>query len=86
MLDIHIARDRAVRRAIDTGDMPNIDLIHAIQRMEGLRPCFGCMEEQCPHATCRWHSQCMALVTYHPLVQPRLMPARRKTFAADRQR
>jgi hypothetical protein len=84
MLDIHIARDRAVRRAIDTGDMPNIDLIHAIQRTEGLRPCFGRAEEHCPCGTCRWHSQCMALVAYCPAAQPHFKPARRKTVAADR--
>ncbi|HVP11256.1 MAG TPA: hypothetical protein VMV94_08745 [Phycisphaerae bacterium] len=66
MLDIHIARDRAVRRAIATGEMPNIDLIQTIQRTEGHRPCFGRAEEHCPHATCRWYVQCMALLTYQP--------------------
>jgi hypothetical protein len=66
MLDIHIARDRAVRRAIDTGEMPNLDLIQTIQRTEGSRPCFGRAEEQCPQLNCRWHSQCMALTAYHP--------------------
>jgi hypothetical protein len=66
MLDIHVARDRAVRRAIDTGHMPNIDLIHTIQRTEGFRPCFGRLEGLCSEFVCRWHTDCMALADYRP--------------------
>jgi hypothetical protein len=76
MLSVHVARDRAIKRAIDTGDLPNIDLIHTIQRTEGYRPCFGLAEEHCQKATCRWHSQCMALLAYRPAARPMSGPRR----------
>lgn len=66
MLEIHIARDRAVRRAIDTGEMPNLDLIHTMQRTEGNNPCFGRVESHCHQVVCRWHGPCMKLATYSP--------------------
>lgn len=69
MLDLHVARDRAIRRAIATGEMPNLDLIQTIQQSEGHRPCFGRADEYCPYTTCRWHLQCMALAAYGPAAQ-----------------
>jgi hypothetical protein len=73
MLDLHVARDRAVRRAIATGEMPNLDLIQTIQLSEGHRPCFGRADEYCPYTACRWHLQCMTLAAYQataPLASP----------------
>jgi len=64
MLDIRTARDRAVRRAVETGEMPNLDLIHQIQKTEGHHPCFGRCEGFCGEVRCRWHGQCMALSSY----------------------
>jgi hypothetical protein len=65
MLTVREAKDRAVERAICTGDLPNIDLIHTIQRADGLQPCFGRPERQCPNTRCPWYTQCMALVAFH---------------------
>jgi hypothetical protein len=62
MLSIREARDRAVERAIQTGVLPNIDLIHQIQKFEGAAPCFGRMERRCNNTSCAWYGQCMALL------------------------
>jgi len=70
MLDIHAARDRAIRRAIETGHMPNIDLIHTIQKTEGYRPCFGRCDGACHEVVCRWHPDCMALASFRPKPAP----------------
>ena len=64
MLSVREARARAVERAIRTGELPNLDLIHQMQRSEGFVPCFGRAEQKCPHADCRWHPRCMALVGF----------------------
>ena len=45
MLDIRTARDRAYHRAIETGEMPNFDLIHTMQTAGGYQPCFGLTDE-----------------------------------------
>lgn len=66
MLDILAARDRAVRRAVETGIMPNIDLIHAHQRREGFDPCFGRTENVCHRSGCRWFEECAALAVFKP--------------------
>ncbi len=66
MLDYHAASDRAVRFAIKTGDMPNLHLIHALQRHEGFEACFGRETQVCERTHCRWHSECMALVRFDP--------------------
>lgn len=73
MLDVHTARDRAVRRAIQTGEMPNLDLIHTMQKAEGCQPCFGRTESPCAETICRWHEQCMALSAFSPTALPGLM-------------
>lgn len=64
MLDIRTARDRAFRRAVETGEMPNFDLIHNIQKTEGNHPCFGRCEGLCGELQCRWRGQCMALSSF----------------------
>lgn len=66
MLEMHVARDRAIRRAIETGEMPNFDLIHTIQKTEGYSTCFGRSEAFCGQLVCRWHPQCMALAKFRP--------------------
>ena len=79
MLDIHAARDRAIRRAIATGQLPNIDLIHAIQKSEGYRQCFGRCRSSCPEMICRWHTDCMALASFKPAPVPApALPAGRR--------
>ncbi len=64
MLNIHAARDRAVRRAIETGDMPNLDLIHTMQKAGGYTPCFGRAEGACHETVCRFHGECTSLAGY----------------------
>jgi hypothetical protein len=62
MLSIREAKDRAVERAIDSGVLPNIDLIHQVQRFEGVVPCFGRLDHVCSNTSCAWYGQCMALL------------------------
>lgn len=47
--------------------MPNMDLIHARQKMEGFEPCFGRAENTCHRTGCRWHGDCAALAAFEPL-------------------
>lgn len=75
MLDIHVAKDRAVHFSVFSGHMPNFDLIHARQRAEGFETCFGRCVEDCRQVHCRWYLECMALVRFD---------ARRKLSADDR--
>src|SRR5512140_1018643 len=67
MLDLRSARDRAMRRAIETGHMPNMDIIHARQKMEGFEPCFGRTEAVCHRSSCRWHGDCAELARFRPV-------------------
>ncbi len=62
MLSVPAARDRALRHAIQTGDLAEMDFIHAIQEAESHTPCFGRMEGPCEHVNCRWYAECMALL------------------------
>lgn len=66
MLDFHAASDRAVRYAIQTGEMPNMHLIHALQRGEGYTPCFGRSVKSCTQTHCRWFAPCTALYEFDP--------------------
>ena len=66
MLEYHVASDRAVRYAIETGRMPNISLIHEMQRAEGFETCFGRAVTHCERTHCRWHGECMALLAFKP--------------------
>jgi len=60
MISRVMIRDRAVRMAIATGDMPEVDLIWAVQKTEGNQPCFG-QGLGCAHLDCRWRGKCTAL-------------------------
>ncbi len=62
MLTFPAARERALRHAVETGEMAEMSLIHAIQEAEGFAPCFGRMEGPCSRVSCRWYAECMALV------------------------
>jgi hypothetical protein len=66
MLELHIARDKATRLALATGQMTDMTMVHAMQRHEGNEPCFGRAQSQCEHAHCRWHGDCMTLATFVP--------------------
>ncbi len=66
MLDQMAARDRATRRAIETGLMPNIDLIHQSQKREGFQACFGRSKDVCHSTQCKWHGECSALASFRP--------------------
>ncbi len=62
MLSYAAARDRALRRAVQTGTLAEMDFIHDVQQAEGLVPCFGRMEMPCDRVACRWYAECMALL------------------------
>lgn len=62
MLSLREAHERALRHAVLTGQMADMSFIHSMQRADGHIPCFGRMEEYCPHTTCRWHPACMSLL------------------------
>ena len=61
MLSLAYARNRAIHRAIATGELAEMDFIHAIQQGEGHQVCFGRTEEPCLQVGCRWHGECAAL-------------------------
>jgi hypothetical protein len=61
MLSLDDASDRAMRRAIETGEMADMSFIHTVQRAEGYQSCFGRTEEPCPQMRCRWNAECVAL-------------------------
>jgi hypothetical protein len=85
MLDLRSARDRAIRRAIVTGQMPNMDIIHARQKMDGFEPCFGRSEKVCQRTGCRWHCDCAELATFRPAggLGLRGMPQRHPSITAN---
>jgi len=62
MLEVQKARQRALVRALETGEMVEMNFIHQIQTVEGLVPCFGRSEEACDRISCRWYEECMALL------------------------
>jgi hypothetical protein len=66
MLDFRAANDRAVRFAIQRGEMPNLNIIQALQRQEGYEPCFGRAVETCTQTRCRWYGSCMELARFDP--------------------
>ncbi len=68
MLELHIARDRATRLAMATGQMTDMNMVHAMQKYEGSDPCFGRAQSHCQQAHCRWHGDCMTLATFIPTV------------------
>lgn len=76
VLSQQAAHDRAVRYAVETGEMADMHLIHSVQRFEGNQPCFGRAESACNRCDCRWFEHCMALVTYTPPTQTPCQPRR----------
>ncbi len=70
MLDRVAAKDRAIRMAVVTGEMADFHLIHSMQKAEGFEACFGRVVEDCHQVSCRWRSQCMALMKFENTSQP----------------
>lgn len=56
-------RERALRMAIATGEMPEVDFIWTVQRAEGNQACFG-HSAGCSTSHCRWRNHCVALNAY----------------------
>ena len=54
-------RKRATALGVDPGKMKKVDLIHAIQKTEGYRPCFGQWPKDgnCPYLDCCWREDCV---------------------------
>ncbi len=82
MLELHIARDKATRLAMATGQMTDMNMVHAMQKYEGSEPCFGRAQSHCEQAHCRWHGDCMTLATFVPTALQ--TPTRQATRGASR--
>ena len=76
MLSVADARDRAIRRAIETGEMAEMDFIHAVQQAEGYQTCFGRTEEACSQMGCRWRDGCIALADTEAFCDEHLLALR----------
>jgi hypothetical protein len=60
MLSRAAIKNKAVLMGIQTGDMPDVDFIWAVQRAEGHESCFG-NGLTCSNRSCRWRKQCVAM-------------------------
>ena len=60
MFDRREIRHRAYLMGVDTGNMPNVDIIWAFQELEGSQACFG-NGRHCSARHCRWRKSCLAL-------------------------
>lgn len=58
---------------IATGDMPNVDLIWALQQQEGFEACFG-SGRHCPARNCHWRKSCLAL-DFHENIRLPIAPS-----------
>ena len=56
-------KHRAVMMGVATGDMPDVDVIWATQRLEGEKECFG-QAIGCSDKGCKWRRHCAALDFY----------------------
>ncbi|HKQ47565.1 MAG TPA: hypothetical protein VJZ71_05820 [Phycisphaerae bacterium] len=66
MLDVHAASDCAVRKPPESGDLPDIQVIHARQRNEGHEPHFSLAVARCSRPRCRLFRECMAVLDFDP--------------------
>jgi len=60
MLSRAAIKNKAVLMGIQTGDMPDVEFIWAVQKAEGNEACFG-DGLTCGKRSCRWRKQCLAL-------------------------
>jgi len=60
MLSRAAIKNKAVLMGIQTGDMPDVEFIWAVQKAEGNDSCFG-DGLTCGKRSCRWRKQCLAL-------------------------
>ena len=63
MVSRDVIKYRAVKMGIATGRMPNVELIWAVQRSEGITACFG-QGRKCNKSNCRWRGECLELENY----------------------
>jgi len=56
-------KNSALKMAVATGRMPEVEFIWARQRAEGARMCFG-QGRDCKESSCRWRSECVELEKY----------------------
>jgi len=54
-------RLKAEALGITPGKMKKAELIHAIQRAEGYRPCFGTSNGRCPYTDCCFMKDCLKI-------------------------
>ena len=60
MISPEAVKFRAVKMGIATGEMPNVDLIWARQKLDDQDVCFG-QGLTCSNQQCRWRGECRAL-------------------------
>ena len=63
MLSTEEIKHRAVRMAVTTGAMLNVDFIWMLQAFEDHDACFG-RGAGCPKLDCRWRGSCIALAGF----------------------
>ncbi|MBN1766515.1 MAG: hypothetical protein JW860_14770 [Sedimentisphaerales bacterium] len=63
MLTKDSIKHRAIVMAINTGQMPEVEIIWSLQKQAGQSQCFG-QDRECSNNKCIWYSQCRALVFY----------------------
>lgn len=61
MLTKKEAKNRAMMTAIESGHMPNLDLVWLIQQQELHQECFG-RKQACSEFVCKWRAECQAVV------------------------
>ncbi len=63
MIPADVVKYRALKMAVATGMMPEVEFIWSVQRAEGEAMCFG-QGLGCGRLDCRWRSWCMGLEEY----------------------
>lgn len=59
-MNIKKIRDIAAAKGVVAGDMPKLDLIRAIQRVEGYLDCYSSSRvSSCPEMNCLWRQDCL---------------------------
>lgn len=60
---VETVKHRALMMGVQTGEMPDVDLIWSVQTADGHGRCFG-QAADCWDTGCHWRPQCLALDEY----------------------
>ena len=69
MLSVDDIKHRAVLMGICTGQMPDVEFIWSVQRVEGGVPCFG-QGRGCCSRGCIWRQKCLLLSYFAEVALP----------------